>query len=39
MKEEEQIADYTITDADLDDSQLYFSPERGNVVYSSAVDG
>lgn len=24
---------------DADDSQLYFSPERGNVVFGSAVDG
>lgn len=24
---------------DVDDSQLYFSPEQGNVVFTSAIDG
>lgn len=28
-----------ISDWSLDDSDLYFSPERGNVVFASAFDG
>lgn len=31
--------DWTSALEDADDSQLYFSPEQGNVVFASAIDG
>ncbi|XP_052742629.1 elongation factor-like GTPase 1 isoform X1 [Bicyclus anynana] len=38
-KEENNIYDWTSALEDADDSQLYFSPEQGNVVFASAIDG
>ncbi|XP_052015452.1 elongation factor-like GTPase 1 [Apodemus sylvaticus] len=35
----EQVYDWSAGLEDVDDSQLYFSPEQGNVVFTSAIDG
>lgn len=35
----EQIYDWSAGLEDTDDSHLYFSPDHGNVVFASAVDG
>uniref|UniRef100_A0A2K6PDH3 Elongation factor-like GTPase 1 n=1 Tax=Rhinopithecus roxellana TaxID=61622 RepID=A0A2K6PDH3_RHIRO len=35
----EQVYDWSTGLEDTDDSQLYFSPEQGNVVFTSAIDG
>nr|XP_007989108.2 elongation factor-like GTPase 1 [Chlorocebus sabaeus] len=35
----EQVYDWSTGSEDTDDSQLYFSPEQGNVVFTSAIDG
>ncbi|XP_046864219.1 elongation factor-like GTPase 1 isoform X2 [Xenia sp. Carnegie-2017] len=35
----ELVFDWSSGLEDVDDSMLYFSPEQGNVVFSSAVDG
>ncbi|XP_010132057.1 PREDICTED: elongation factor Tu GTP-binding domain-containing protein 1 isoform X2 [Buceros rhinoceros silvestris] len=35
----DQIYDWSAGLEDTDDSHLYFSPDRGNVVFASAVDG
>lgn len=34
---EERVFDWNLEDKD--DSQIYFAPERGNVVFASAMDG
>ena len=34
---EERVFDWSLEDKD--DSEIYFAPERGNVVFASAVDG
>jgi hypothetical protein len=36
---ERDINEWTTGMDDVDDSQLYFSPEQGNVVFASALDG
>ncbi|XP_076748657.1 elongation factor-like GTPase 1 [Xylocopa sonorina] len=36
---ERNLADWQSILDDIDDSNLYFSPERGNVLFSSATDG
>ena len=36
---EQAMEEDTEGDVELDDSGLYFSPERGNVLFCSAVDG
>jgi ribosome assembly protein 1 len=36
---EEQVFDWSSGLEEVDDSALYFSPDQGNVVFSSAVDG
>ncbi|XP_023049134.2 elongation factor-like GTPase 1, partial [Piliocolobus tephrosceles] len=35
----EQVYDWNTGSEDTDDSHLYFSPEQGNVVFTSAIDG
>ncbi|KAM5293138.1 elongation factor-like GTPase 1 isoform 1-T1 [Ctenodactylus gundi] len=35
----EQVYDWSTGLEDTDDSHLYFSPEQGNVVFASAIDG
>ncbi|XP_023110595.2 elongation factor-like GTPase 1 isoform X3 [Felis catus] len=35
----EQVYDWSAGLEDTDDSQLYFSPDQGGVVFASAVDG
>ncbi|CAH7345609.1 Efl1 [Phodopus roborovskii] len=35
----DQVYDWSTGLEDADDSQLYFSPEQGNVVFTSAIDG
>uniref|UniRef100_A0A8C3VP07 Elongation factor-like GTPase 1 n=1 Tax=Catharus ustulatus TaxID=91951 RepID=A0A8C3VP07_CATUS len=35
----DQIYDWSTGLEDTDDSHLYFSPEHGNVVFASAIDG
>lgn len=34
---EERVFDWSLEDKD--DSEIYFAPERGNVVFASAADG
>lgn len=34
-----QTNDYNKSSPCLDDSHLYFEPEKGNVVFASAIDG
>ncbi|XP_017752172.1 PREDICTED: elongation factor-like GTPase 1 isoform X2 [Eufriesea mexicana] len=36
---ERNLADWQSVLEDIDDSNLYFSPEQGNVLFSSATDG
>ncbi|CAH0588062.1 unnamed protein product [Chrysodeixis includens] len=38
-KEDNNFYDWTSALEDADDSNLYFSPEHGNVVFASAADG
>ncbi|KAL4717192.1 hypothetical protein ACJJTC_017079 [Scirpophaga incertulas] len=38
-KEDNNFYDWSSALEDADDSQLYFSPEQGNVVFASAIDG
>ncbi|XP_032514217.2 elongation factor-like GTPase 1 isoform X3 [Danaus plexippus] len=38
-KEDNNFYDWTSALEDSDDSNLYFSPEQGNVVFASAIDG
>jgi len=33
------IYDWSTGMDDIDDSDLYFSPEQGNVIFASAIDG
>ncbi|CAO2613957.1 Elongation factor-like GTPase 1 [Lemmus lemmus] len=35
----DKVYDWSTGLEDADDSQLYFSPEQGNVVFTSAIDG
>ncbi|XP_036171815.1 elongation factor-like GTPase 1 isoform X1 [Myotis myotis] len=35
----EQVYDWSAGLEDADDSHLYFSPDQGNVVFASAIDG
>ncbi|KAK1327732.1 hypothetical protein QTO34_012637 [Cnephaeus nilssonii] len=35
----EQVYDWSAGLEDTDDSHLYFSPDQGNVVFTSAIDG
>lgn len=35
----EQVYDWSAGLEEADDSQLYFSPDQGNVVFASAIDG
>ncbi|XP_055423582.1 elongation factor-like GTPase 1 isoform X3 [Bubalus kerabau] len=35
----EQVYDWSTGLEDMDDSHLYFSPDQGNVVFTSAIDG
>lgn len=36
---EDQVYDWSAGLEEVDDSHLYFSPDQGNVVFASAVDG
>ena len=36
---EEQVYDWSDGLEDTDDSHIYFSPDQGNVVFASALDG
>jgi len=36
---ERDINEWTTGLDDIDDSQIYFSPEQGNVIFASALDG
>ncbi|XP_076879155.1 LOW QUALITY PROTEIN: elongation factor-like GTPase 1 [Brachyhypopomus gauderio] len=36
---EEQVYDWSAGLEETDDSHLYFSPDQGNVVFASAIDG
>ncbi len=35
----DQIYDWSAGLEEVDDSHLYFSPDQGNVVFASAIDG
>lgn len=35
----DQIYDWSAGLEEADDSHLYFSPDQGNVVFASAIDG
>lgn len=35
----DQVYDWSAGLEETDDSDLYFSPDRGNVVFASAMDG
>lgn len=35
----EQVYDWSAGLEEADDSHLYFSPDQGNVVFASAIDG
>ncbi|XP_043933738.1 elongation factor-like GTPase 1 [Protopterus annectens] len=35
----DQVYDWSVGLEETDDSQLYFSPDQGNVVFASAIDG
>lgn len=35
----EQVYDWSAGLEETDDSHLYFSPDQGNVVFASAIDG
>lgn len=35
----EQVYDWSAGLDETDDSHLYFSPDQGNVVFASAIDG
>lgn len=37
--QEEVVYDWSAGLEDTDDSTIYFSPELGNVVFASALDG
>lgn len=37
--EKDQVYDWSAGLEEVDDSHLYFSPDQGNVVFASAVDG
>lgn len=39
LQEDNNFYDWTSALEDADDSNLYFSPEQGNVVFASAIDG
>ncbi|RDD37770.1 Elongation factor-like GTPase 1 [Trichoplax sp. H2] len=39
MENGENLYDWSIGLEDIDDSSLYFSPDQGNVVFASAIDG
>ena len=36
---EEEVFDWSTGLEEADDSDLYFSPDRGNVIFASAIDG
>lgn len=36
---EDQVYDWSAGLEKVDDSHLYFSPDQGNVVFASAIDG
>lgn len=35
----DQVYDWSAGLEEVDDSNLYFSPDQGNVVFASAIDG
>jgi len=35
----DQVYDWSSGLEEVDDSNLYFSPEQGNVIFTSATDG
>lgn len=37
--EGDQVYDWSAGLENTDDSHLYFSPDQGNVVFASAIDG
>ena len=37
-REEENDSESSFIDSEIDDSSLYFNPEKGNVVFASAYD-
>lgn len=39
ISRERDINEWTTGLDDIDDSQIYFSPEQGNVIFASALDG
>lgn len=39
LMQEDVVYDWSAGLEDLDDSTLYFSPEHGNVIFTSALDG
>lgn len=39
VEADQVVYDWSTGLDDIDDSNLYFSPEQGNVVFSSAIDG
>lgn len=39
VKCRDQLYDWSAGLEEVDDSHLYFSPEQGNVVFASAIDG
>jgi len=38
-EEADQVYDWSSGLEEVDDSNLYFSPEQGNVIFTSATDG
>lgn len=36
---EDQIYDWSTGLDEVDDSSIYFSPDQGNVIFASAIDG
>lgn len=36
---EDHVYDWSAGLEEVDDSHLYFSPDQGNVVFASAIDG
>ena len=39
LQKEEEVFDWSTGLEEADDSELYFTPDSGNVIFASAVDG
>lgn len=39
QNDDSHIYDWSTGMDDIDDSEIYFSPEHGNVIFASAIDG